>query len=592
MVDALIIIAAPLAAAFFIGLLRDEWRLTAYTVSLLALTFTSWIAANWLWYFSLDPKAVVDISTAGVHPPFAINLRIGLAESAALLLVSLTGLLSTLYLRDTLLRLGRRAMAVLLVFVMAICGVILTRDVFNLFVFFELIVIATSGLVLLSSTELSLGSGFKYLMASQVISILLLVGIIFSYHVVGSLNIDDLSAQSETLLSTAPLAFFLLFIAVIIELKPFPANGWALDIYESAHPAFSAILSAATATASLFAVDKILSIGGEQWLPVATIIGVLSFIGANLFALAQSNDRRLLGYSSVAQIGLILAIIGQQDILGDSYFLIAGGVLLGHAVAKAGLFWLSGLIEKRELTAWTALRQRPLLVFAFITFIALLIGLPPFPGFYAKWELIHILAGADRIALIVLILFGALLETTFLFRWFGQIMKHEASADTAACPPQKISVIYTAVASGWGLGFLWGELSALGNLLHAVPLLIALLFAPLEWLPARIKNVLAIAALISWFIIQYPLYDPLQLIFAAIIMPGGALILLASFYNKGRRIGFYPSALWMFAGLSMLIVAEDSFTFFAAWESLTIGSYFLILRGRLEDNVMMRVRGR
>jgi formate hydrogenlyase subunit 3/multisubunit Na+/H+ antiporter MnhD subunit len=579
-VDPLLIIAGTLGAAFFIGLLRDEWRVAAYTITLLTLAVAGWIAAQWVLSFAAGRVEPVEIITAGISPPFAINLRMGVAEAVALLLVTLTGLLSSIFLRDTLLRLGRRAMSVLLVFVMAMAGIILTRDVFNLFVFFELVVIATAGLVLLLHNELSLSAGFKYLMASQVISILLLVGIIFSYHAVGSLNIDDLAGMSGILLTTSPLAFFLLFIAVIIELKPFPANGWALDIYESAHPAFSAILSAATGTASLFAVDKLLSIGGEAWLPIATGIGVLSFVGANLFALAQTSDRRLLGYSSVAQIGLILAIIGQQDILGDSYFYIAGGVMLAHAVGKAGLFWLSGLVEGRTLTAWTTLRKRPTLLFAFVTFIAMLTGLPPFPGFYAKWELIHLLAGEGRIALIVLILFGALLEAAYLFRWFGLILKHPEPEAPAPCPPQKVAVIYSAVIAGWSIAYLWGELSMIGNLLHALPVLLALLFLPLDGLPAKIKNMLAIVGLVAWFINDFALYDPLQLIFAAVILPGGALILLASFQQQGRRVGFYPAAMWMFAGLGMLIVADTSFAFFAAWESLTVGSYFLILRGK------------
>jgi formate hydrogenlyase subunit 3/multisubunit Na+/H+ antiporter MnhD subunit len=132
-----------------------------------------------------------------------------------------------------------------------------------------------------------------------------------------------------------------------------------------------------------------------------------------------------------------------------------------------------------------------------------------------------------------------------------------------------------------------------GNLLHAVPILFALSFLALEWLPAKLKNVIAIAGLIAWFAVSYSDYDPLQLIFALIVLAGGAVILLASFSAKtsdrlaggttrspGRRLGFYPSAMLMYAGLAMLIVAEDAFTFFAAWESLTIGSYFLILRGR------------
>lgn len=583
MVNAIFIIASALGAAFLLGLLRDEWRTAAYGVTLATLAFMSWISASWVWALGWGGAAPVEIFTAGSEPPFAINLRMALPEAVLVLLVNFTGFLSALYLRDTMHKQGRRAMAVLLIFTMALCGIILTRDLFNLFVFFELTVISTGGLILLSQDKRALGAGFKYLIASQLISILLLVGIIFAYHATGTLNIDGMASVSESLLKGGSLAFFLMFIAIIVELKPFPANGWALDIYESAHPAFSALLSAAVGSATLFAADKLLLIGGSEWLPVATGIGIFSFIGANLFALSQTIDRRLLGYSSVAQIGLILTVVGQRDILGDNYLFIAGGILLAHAVAKAGLYWLTGLVKGRELTEWSTLRSRPLLIFAFVSFIALLIGLPPFPGFYAKWELIHILAGEGRISLIALILFGALLEAGYLFRWFGYILKREQTADAISCPPQKVAVIYAAVVAGWALSYLWGDLSVHSNLLHTLPLIFALSFLLLEWLPAWIKNTLAIAGMVAWFIIGYPGYDPLQLIFAAVILIGGAVILLASYHTQGRRVGFYPSAMLMYAGLAMLIVADDSFSFFASWESLTVGSYFLIMRGKRSE---------
>ncbi|MEW7977174.1 MAG: proton-conducting transporter membrane subunit [Candidatus Sedimenticola endophacoides] len=578
MVDAILLIAIPLGTAFLLGLLPGHWGGAAYALTLAALAVGSAISAAWLLEFAAgaDPR---EIHTAGAPPPFAIALRIALAESAGLLLVSLSALFAALYLRDTLLKQGRQAMAVLLIFAMALSGLILTRDLFNLFVFLELTVIATGGLVLLSSDPRALGAGFKYLIAAQLISILLLTGLIFIYHAGTTLNIDELAATSLERLPGGTLAFFLVFIAVVAELKLFPANGWALDIYESAHPAFSALVSAAAGTAALFALDKLLA-GGTAWLPVATAIGCVSFIGANLFALAQDNDRRLLGYSSVAQLGLLVVVVGQRDLLGEAYLFVAGGILLAHALAKAGLFWLSGLIEGRDLTAWAALRRRPLLLFAFASFIALLIGLPPFPGFYAKWELAHRLAAGGHIALLALILFGALLEAGYLLRWFGHAVKGTPPEQGPARAPQKMVAVHAALAGGWAAGYLWGELSGLGNLLHALPLLFALAFLPLDWLPARVKNSLAIAGMLGWFLHAYPGYDPLQLIFATIILPGGALILLASYQNGGRRIGFYPSAMLMFAGLIMLIEADDSFGFFAAWESLTIGSYFLILRGR------------
>ncbi len=580
MVSAIYFIAVGLGAAFLLGLLRDEWRAISYWVMLAALTSMSWMAASSVSSLAWGGATTVDIFTAGTAPPFAINLRMGLAEAVLILLISMTALLSAFHLKETMLKLGRRAMAVLLVFAMALCGIVLTRDMFNLFVFFELTVIATGGLVLLSLARQALSAGFKYMIASQVIAMLLLIGIIFSYHATGSLNIDGMAAAHQDLFKDGALVFFLMFIAIIAEIKPFPANGWVLDIYESAHPALSAILSAASASAALFAVDKLLLIGGDQWLPVATGIGIVSFVGANLFALSQTNDRRLLGYSSIAQIGLVLTILGQREILGDSYLFIAGGILVAHAISKAGLFWLSGLVFERELTAWSVLRGRPLLIFAFVTFIAMLIGLPPFPGFYAKWDLVHILASNDRIALLGLILFGTLLEAGYLFRWFGYIIKRDQTGEPAARLPQKVDVVYVAVLAGWVAAYLWGGLSSHGNLLHAVPLLFALGFLLIEWLPAWVKNSIAIVGMVAWFVVCYPGYDPLQVIFGAVILLGGALILLASYSTHGRRVGFYPSAMLMYAGLAMLVTAVDSFTFFAAWELLTVGSYFLILRGK------------
>ena len=589
MVSAIFIIVIGLGAAFLLGLLRDTWRNAAYAVTLAALVSMAWIAGRWLLFFAVDGGTSVEIFTAGSEPPFSINLKIGMAEAVLVLLVIMSGLFSALYMQQSLLRLGRRVMSVLLVFIMALCGIILTRDVFNLFVFFELAVIATAGLILLSEDKGALAAGFKYLIISQIVSILFLIGIIFTYHAGGTLNIDGMAGLSvEVLKGAGSLAFFLMLIAVMTEAKPFPANGWALDIYESAHPAFSALFSAAMAgAAAVYAVEKLLLIGGQNWLPVVTAIGLLSFVAANLLALAQNNDRRLLGYSSVGQVGLILVVMGQRDILGDNYLFVAGGILLSHAVAKAGLFWLSGLIKRRDLTDWSVLRGQPLLIFAFVSFIAMLSGLPPFPSFYAKWDLIITLAAESRFWILALILVGALLEASYLFRWFGYIMKRgqnrDQNSEVLSSPSHKLFVVFAAAGIGWALAYLWGAISSHGNLLHALPLLFALSFLLLEWLPAWIKNSLAITAMVAYFIVSYPVYDPLQIIFAAIFLLGGAVILLASYHVRGRRTGFYPSAMLMFAGLTMLVVAKDSFHFFAAWEFLTIGSYFMILRGKRSE---------
>ncbi|MBF0250833.1 MAG: NADH-quinone oxidoreductase subunit F [Alphaproteobacteria bacterium] len=580
MVSAIHILSTGLGAAFLLGLLPEAWRGRAHLVTLAALALMSAIALSWVLAFAFDGQQMVDVFTAGVSPPFAINLRLGMAEAALSLTVCLSGLLSALYLKTSLITQGRRAMAVLLIAVMAFCGIILTRDIFNLFVFVELSVVSVGGLVLLSDDNRALGAGFKYLIVSQVVSILMLLGVIFLYHAGGTLNIDTLTAANAAGIGTGGLAFFLLLMAVVAEAKPVPANGWALDIYQAAHPAFSALFSAAAGTAALFAVDKVLVMGGPTWPPVVAGIGLFSFVAANVLGLSQTHDRRLLGYSSIAQIGLVLGVVGLKDVVGEHYLFIAGGILVAHAVAKAGMFWLSGLVAERKLSAWAVLRKNPILLFAFATFVALLVGLPPFPGFYAKWELIHALMAQDRVVLVALILLGALLEATYLMRWFGYALKRGADLESVQFEVRKVAVVLTAALGGWGLGYVWGELSGHANLLHSMALLFALGFVVLDGLPAWVKNTVAIAGMSAFFYVSYPGYDPLQLIFASIILLGGAAIFVAGYHERGRRLGFYPSAMLMYAGLAMLIVADTTFQFFAAWEVLTVGSYFLILRGK------------
>ncbi|HGG06536.1 MAG TPA: NADH-quinone oxidoreductase subunit F, partial [Aliiroseovarius sp.] len=209
MPNIILIIATGLGAAFLLGFLREEKRLSAYLITLAALAFMSLISGLWLIAFA-GGAAPVEVTTAGTPAPFAINFKMGLAEAALLLLINLTALLSAIYMQQTMLRLGRRIMAVFLIAVMAVSGIILTRDVFNLFVFLELVVIASGGLVLMSTDKRALGAGFKYLMVSEFITVFLLIGIIFAYHASGSLNIDTMAGSDMLAKQGGALAFFLI----------------------------------------------------------------------------------------------------------------------------------------------------------------------------------------------------------------------------------------------------------------------------------------------------------------------------------------------------------------------------------------------
>ena len=142
---------------------------------------------------------------------------------------------------------------------MGIQGMVMTRDLFNLFVFLEIVSIATYGLLSLRDTPAALSATFKYLMATVLASTFFLLGTMLLYSVTGILNIDDLIASRDTI--TGPIGFaalMFLLACLLIELKPFPANGWGLDVYETAPPRVAALISVGVSAGVFFALLNLL----------------------------------------------------------------------------------------------------------------------------------------------------------------------------------------------------------------------------------------------------------------------------------------------------------------------------------------------
>ncbi|MEN8225669.1 MAG: proton-conducting transporter membrane subunit, partial [Bacteroidota bacterium] len=497
--------------------------------------------------------------------------------------VNLLGFFGFMYLNKTMRVQGTKAVVLFMILIMGMNVVIMTRDIFNLFVFLEIVSIALIGLIFIKRDVDSYSAGFKYLIAVTVISSFLLIGIGFIYYMGGTLNIDDFIAKNTELTRGLSTAIFMVLIAVLLELKPFPANGWALDVYQVANPGVNALISGGVATASLFALYKLLPFGGELWMNIVSIIGLVTFLGSNFLGISQKNANRLLGYSSIGQIGLLLSVIGFSNYLGEHFHMVFFGLFISHFLAKAGLFWLSGLVEKEEVRNWTVLRKRPVLLLAFGVFIFTLIGFPPFPSFYGKWQLILDLASANNYLWISVILLGSLFEGVYLFRWLGYTMKLEL--DEASY----IQLDWGKIIPISVFGLLILAVSHFSTLIfpsdyniNLIPVYFVLLLFALDFLPSYIKNTLAIAGMSYYAYIIYPgiEHDTLRLVFAGIFLLGGILTMIAGYAVKGRRPGFFPFAIMMYAGLIGLVEAENLFQFFFAWELMTLGSYILIMRGK------------
>ncbi len=583
MVNPIYIIAILLGSAFLIGLFQKKEKGLAGILSVLALAFAVFVSVSWFIHFTSGQQEVLQIFTGGARPPFAINLQMGLEESLFTMVINVLGLLGFIYLYRDFREEGIKGSVIFLVLMMAMNVLIMTRDIFNIFVFLEVASIATAGLLYLKKDFRSSAAGFKYLIAVGVISSFLLIGIGFFYLHSGTLNIDTYLQSNPTAVKGISMAIFLILIAIILELKPFPANGWALDVYQAAHPGISAMISSGTATASIYLLYKLLPLSSNDWTPYLIAIGLITFVGSNILGIAQKNGNRLLGYSSIGQIGFMLTILGLAPRLGEHFHFIFLSIFISHFLAKAGLFWISGIVQKQNIKEWSVLRKNSLLLFMFGFFILTLIGFPPFPSFYGKWQLIMELAQQRFFILIVAILAGSFFEGLYLFRWFGKVMKGEEEKENSLVIkwekilPPVLFTIFAVIAS-----YFLNNASEYGHSLNLIPIYFIILLFLLDFLPAWIKNSLVITAMVIYSVRLYPLIadDSLRLIFAGIFMLGGILTLFAGYSIKGKRAGFFPFAVMMYAGLMGLIEAENLFQFFFSWELMTLGSYILILRGK------------
>ncbi|MGB5440187.1 MAG: proton-conducting transporter membrane subunit, partial [Gammaproteobacteria bacterium] len=338
-----------LAAGFLVPLFDRAHRSSAIVVFLAALASMAAIAGINLLAI-INGAAAIEIETAGIAPPFSINLRFGLYEGGFVFAVNSIALLGALHWLPAL-RKHASALLLYLIMVMGINGMVMTRDLFNLFIFIEITSIATYALIGMERTGSVLAAGFKYIVATSVASAFFLLGTIFLYYLTGTLNIDGMVAQRE--LISGPIGFIatlFLLTSLLIELKPYPANGWGLDVYETAPGGITALISVGISAGVLFALFKTLPLF-DNFLPSIAVVGGATFLASNLIGLKQDNARRLLGYSSIGQMGLLtLALAATAQLgIGEQLPLIVGGLFINHLLAKAGLFWLADLVNRRTI---------------------------------------------------------------------------------------------------------------------------------------------------------------------------------------------------------------------------------------------------
>ncbi len=625
MVNPIAIVIIALSVAFLLALFDRVSRNVTVSVFLLALLAMTAIPGGWYVMFQAG-EPIQMVETAGFVAPLSINLLMGPNEALILFLVNLTGFLGALYLLQRFRSGSVAGMILFLMMVMGVNGLVMTRDIFNVFVFLEISSIATYAILGLEQHERTLAAGLKYMIAGGLASAFLLIGIIFLYRLTGTLNIDDMIAAKSLITgTTGVIALCFVLMALLVELKSFPANGWALDVYQAVPGGIVAMIAVVNSAGVLFVLYKLLPLFAD-YLPYIAGVGLLTFLASNLMGLKQSDAQRLLGYSSIGQMGLIvmaLALVWQFPNPDHYISLIVGGLFLNHFIAKAALFWLAGILRTSLLRDWgqgiselsmtcqhlpfadpkttthvsRQIARLMLLVFFGGALLALA-GFPPFPGFWAKWELIQFLAKQNMLVWMGAVLLGSLLEAAYLLRWFGYVVQNvrEEQGANSGVETTDVDVCQVIPVAGFaGFQFTAGLVTATVmpgiSLIFLLPVFAAILLLLLDSsLSAKIKGWLTVVAMGTLTIYLLPKLSGIPAVFGVMLLLGSwahVLAALGTTKSNDQREGFYPLLLALMTSLGVLLIAQEALQFFLVWELMTVSSYLLILRGKKAEKAAL-----
>jgi len=592
MVNPILIIAITLASAFFIGILQVYSELWAKVFFFLVLIF-DFIAAGANFYGFLSGKITSPllVKIGGFPPPIGINLFVGKAEAAMGFLIFTIALLGAYHwARRGIPEPQGKAMILFLLLSLGAAGIIFTGDFFNLFVFIEITSIAAYGLVASAKTKKSLEAAFKYMVIGSISSTFILLGVVFLYKATGSLNMLDIAKKVKTfpLTPVFPLISLMFFAGLLIEMEVFPINGWALDVYQGADPVVVAVLTGAAVKAFYLVFIKA---GGYLALPsffqLSLIFGGGTYLVSQFLAWRQRDVRRLLGYSSVAQLGLLILSAGfflNNSLSSSSRHFIALAIVLfvfNHSFAKSSLFLLADNVESREMEGWKGiLKGNPLFKFIFSTSIFSITGVPPFPGFWAK--LLLIFAIPKEYAWVVgLILLGAVAEIVYYFRFYriasdgegGEVKKNLASPLTASLILIAGGGVAWSIFSGY-MGIIFNSL-IIAFLMVAAAIYIFGFSKPLQWA--------ASLGLLGYGIYRFlpSMKANLHGFFLALVFFGGAILLFAT-YPTSKRLSwsFYPAYLIVIFSLAGIVLSTSWLNLFVYWELMSWSSFLLVNMGK------------
>ena len=307
MLSPVLLIAVPLGLAFLLPLLGLGSEKVGKYIPIVGTGFNLVIG------LLLLPKALdhpIVVSLGGWHPPLCINLVAGPLGVLLSLLISLVGLLVAIYALGYIKEGAQLKYHTLyLLLLTGATGVVLTGDIFNLFVFFEILCISSYALVAYLGDKPGVESATKYLIQGSIGSSFILIGVGLLYGLFGTLNMADIAnsishqaavIDQHSMALFVPLAFLITGFGV--EAAIFPLNAWLPDAHSSAPSPISAILSGLAIKMGIYSIARIVFtvFGASSMFLFLVYLGIITLLIGEFSAFRQQNIKRMLAYSAIA----------------------------------------------------------------------------------------------------------------------------------------------------------------------------------------------------------------------------------------------------------------------------------------------------
>ncbi|HCC32528.1 MAG TPA: monovalent cation/H+ antiporter subunit D family protein [Clostridiales bacterium] len=436
---AVLLVVIPLSGAFFVPVFgRQGGR--GYRIALGTVLLTTGCAAALL--IITARGQAISYLVGDWPPPWGVELRVDAFSAFLSFFFSLIYVAVIAFsARDVPHDLNPAALrwywSLMLLLLAGLLGVASAADLFNLFVFTEIYSLAACGIISVRDRMDSLEAALKYLLLSAVAAGCILLGISLIYMVTGHLNYAYLATALPDVAAGYPrtvlAAVALLATGYGMKSALFPLHIWLPDAHSSALSPASAVLSGLAVKAGIIALFRlfasVLSASPAVVRAMPAFLGVLAVGGmifGALFAMTQTDLKRMLAYSTVVQIGYIYLAFSVLNPVA-----LTGAILhiVNHALLKGMLFLSAGLIihrtgKRRIADLHGIARQMPLTMIAFTIGAMGMVGIPLTNGFVSKWYMVLGTLEAGQPLAAVVILLSSLLSALYYFPlviagWFG-----------------------------------------------------------------------------------------------------------------------------------------------------------------------------